>query len=287
MRSIFKDPDLQKEFERKGFVEMPALDSNDIRELHEIFLRHEKEYAQPFHTSHFSTEINYKTEINDAIFRIVFDRIAPILENCKPIFGNLMIKHGMNDYAMPLHADWTYVNEDEFRSISAWIPLIDTNEENGCLGVIEGSHRVSEKIRGPNIQQNSYTKDKDWVKKYGNLLPTKAGHAILFDHALMHYSPPNTVDGTRPALNLSIVPAEADIFHYCIPEGSQEIEVYRVDGTEFYLKYSHYQRPETSSLIRRQPADSVKWVDKKMENFNPNKKKNLLERLADILHKQH
>jgi len=285
MRSIFKDPDLQKEFERKGFVEVPALDGNDIAELLEIFRRHEKEYAQPFHTSHFSTEINYKQEINDAIFRIVFDRLAPFLDNCRPIFGNLMIKRGMNDCAMPLHADWTYVNEEEFRSIAAWIPLIDTNQENGCLGVIEGSHRISEKVRGPNIQQNGYIRDNEWIKKYGKLIPTKAGNAILFDHALMHYSPPNISEEIRPALNLSIVPAEADIFHYCIPEKSQEIEVYKVDGTEFYMKYSHYQRPETKSLIRRQPASTVKWVDKKMEKFKPYKKKSILDQLADVYHR--
>ncbi|CAK9249854.1 unnamed protein product [Sphagnum jensenii] len=195
-----------------------------------------------------------------------------------------MIKPGMNDFAMPLHADWTYVDEDQFRSVAVWIPLIDTNEENGCLGVIEGSHKISEKVRGPNMQQNSYTKDKDWVKKYGKLLPTKAGHAIIFDHALMHFSPPNKFDTIRPALNLSIVPEEAEIYHYCIPEGEKEIEVYKVEDPEFFLKYSHYKRPETDTKIRTLPVDSVKWVDEKMNNFRPLQKRNLLGRIASLLH---
>lgn len=285
MRNIFKDSALQKDFERKGYVEVPALDSTDITGLHELFVQHRDEYAQPFHTSHFSTEINYKRRVHEGIVNIVFPRLAPVLENVKPIFGNLMIKHGMNDYFMPLHADWTYVDENKFRSLAAWIPLIDTDEENGCLGVIEGSHKVSDRIRGPRIQQTSYTKDKEWVKKYGKLIPVKAGHAILFDHALMHYSPPNKTSGSRPALNLSMVPAEAALFHYCMPEGASDIEVYRADGSEFYLRYNNYQRPETNSLIRTLSADTVKWVDAKMENFDPYKKKGILDQLADVYHR--
>jgi hypothetical protein len=285
MRNIFKDSTLQKDFERKGYVEIPALVSSDIAGLHELFVQHTDEYAQPFHTSHFSAEINYKRRVHEAIVNIVFPRLAAVLENVKPIFGNLMIKHGMNDYFMPLHADWTYVEESKFRSLAAWIPLINTDQENGCLGVIEGSHKLSDKIRGPRIQQTSYTHDKVWVEKYGTLIPVKAGHAILFDHALMHYSPPNRTAGSRPALNLSMVPAEADLFHYCIPEGASDIEEYHVDNSEFYLRYNNYQRPETNSLIRTLPADTVKWVDSKMESFNPYKKKGILGQLVDYYHR--
>jgi hypothetical protein len=247
--------------------------------LNAVYLQHKEQYAQPFHTSHFSNEIEYKRQVNDTIVKVVYPKLASVLENYKPIFGNLMIKHGMNDYFMPLHADWTYVNEDEFRSIAVWIPLVNTDEKNGCLGVIEGSHKVISKIRGPRIQLSGYVHDKDWVKKYGKLLPLKAGHAIIFDHALMHYSPANNTEQTRPALNLSLVPDGTDIMHYCIPEGSGDIEVYRVDGSEFFLRYSNFQKPETNSLIRTLPANTVALVDEKMENFTPFKKKNLLARI--------
>jgi hypothetical protein len=210
---------------------------------------------------------------------VVFPKLEPLLKNYMPIFGNLMIKHGMNDYFMPLHSDWTYVNEDEFRSIAAWVPLVDADENNGCLGVIEGSHKVISKIRGPRIQLSGYVNDKNWVKKYGKLLPVKAGTAIIFDHALMHYSPANNTSQSRPALNLSMVPEETEIVHYCIPEGSTEVEMYRVEGSEFFLKYSNFQRPETNSLIGTLPANTIILVDEKMENFTPLKKKNLLARI--------
>ena len=279
MRNIFKDTTLQKNFENKGYVEIPLLDAADILQLNNVYLQHKEQYGQPFHTSHFSNEIDYKRQVNDTITKVVFPKLEPFLENYKPIFGNLMIKHGMNDYFMPLHSDWTYVNEDEFRSIAAWISLVDTDEKNGCLGVIEGSHKVISKIRGPRIQLSGYVHDKEWVKKFGKLLPVKAGHAIIFDHALMHYSPANNTSQTRPALNLSMVPADAGVMHYCIPEGSSEIEMYRVDNSEFFLNYSNFQKPGTNSLIRTLPANTVALVDEKMEKFTPFKKKNLLERI--------
>lgn len=278
MRNIFKDNVLQKELEDKGYIQLPLLDSADIAQLYEVFTRHNAEYNQPFHTSHFSTEVNYKRQVNEAVIKIVFAKLTAVLENCRPIFGNLMIKQGNSDYFMPLHADWTYVDEDKFRSIAVWIPLVDTNEENGCLGVIEGSHKVMSKIRGPRIAVTSCNYNEEWIRKFGKLLPVKAGCAIIYDHALMHYSPPNKSKEARPALNLSIVPAEADIIHYCIPEGAGEIEVYKVDNSEFYLNYNNYQRPETNSLIRKQPVDTVTWIDEKMKQFNPNKKTGFLSR---------
>lgn len=279
MRNIFKDNALQKELEYKGYVQIPLLDSDDILRLYDVFVRHNTEYNQPFHTSHFSNEVGYKRQVNEAVSEVVFSRLEELLENYRPIFGNLMVKQPGSDYFMPLHADWTYVDEDKFRSIAVWIPLIDTNEENGCLGVIEGSHKVMSKIRGPRIQVSSYNNDKDWVKKFGKLLPVKAGHAVIYDHALMHYSPANKSKEPRPALNLSIVPAEAGVVHYCIPEGAEEIEVYRVDSSEFYLHYNNYQRPETNSLIRTLPVNNVKWIDEKMEHFSNTKKKSFLARI--------
>lgn len=279
MKNVFKDTILQNQFDTKGYVQIPLLQADDIATLTQVFLQHQTEYGQPFHTSHFSSTPEYKRQVNQTVIEVVFPRLRPVLENCLPIFGNLMIKQPNSDYFMPLHADWTYVDENKFRSLAVWVALIDTDETNGCLGVIEGSHRIMGKIRGPRIQLSTYQHDKDWVKKFGKLLPSKAGHAIIYDHALMHYSPANKSGQPRPALNLSVVPAAAGVIHYCIPEGATEIEEYRVDNSEFYLKYNNFQRPETNTLVRTLPANVITVVDEKMEKFEPAKKKSFLSRI--------
>lgn len=267
MKAVFKNPIVQKTFWEEGYVMTPLLDEAEIEKLLRLFREHAAQYQTAFHTSHFSTDKQYKQAVNDAIIETVFPKIQDRLLGFRPIFGNFMIKNPGSDYFMPLHADWTYVDEDQFRSIAIWIPLVDTSRENGCLGVIDGSHRLMNKIRGPRIQQSSYQHDKSWVKQCGKLLPMKAGYAVIYDHALLHYSPANTTDSVRPALNLSLVPEGAEIIHYCIPEGAAEIEVYSVKDAAFYINYDNYQRPETNSLIKTLPPDSVEWIDDRMEKF--------------------
>jgi ectoine hydroxylase-related dioxygenase (phytanoyl-CoA dioxygenase family) len=178
-----------------------------------------------------------------------------------------MIKNPDKKIFMPLHADWTYVDENQYRSMSVWVPLVDTDENNGSLGVIAGSHRVMNKIRGPRIRQSSYDHDKLWTQKYGKLLPAKAGTAVIYDHALMHFSPPNYSSIPRPAINLSLVPDEAQAIHYCIPEGAHDIEKYEVNDKSFYMEYDNFQRPRRQKPIEHLPVDSVKWIDEKMNNF--------------------
>ena len=126
-------------------------------------------------------------------------------------------------------------------------------------------------------------KNEYWAKKYGTLLNMKAGDAVLYHHGLLHFSPPNKTNQTRPAINLTVVPKEADCIHYCLPEDASEIEMYRVESPEFYLHYSHFQRPEANTLIRKLPIEIVKYIDPKMKNYKIKKWKNkLLKLFLDI-----
>lgn len=267
MSQIFKNEEYQKGISEKGFVQIPLLTGATIKELIRFFEQQSANITEPFHASHFSVDKSYKQATHDIISKIVFSAIEPLLNSFIPIFGNFMVKQADPNIFMPLHADWTYVDENKHRSIAIWIPLIDTNEENGCLGVIKDSHRIMNKIRGPGIQQSSYTYDKEWVRVLGELLPTKAGSAIVYDHALLHFSPPNQSAKIRPALNLSLVPQEAEIIHYCIPEGASEIEVYKVENPQFYIHYNNFQRPETGGLTARLPADTVSFIDERVNLF--------------------
>jgi hypothetical protein len=268
---VFKDPLLQKQFERKGYVHLSSLlGAVEIETLSTLFKKFQSEYNGAFHTSHFSTDITYKQQVHDAIARVVFPKAAPYLNNFLPAFGNFMVKNPDHERFMPLHADWAYVDEDLFCSVSIWVPLTDVSAHNGCLGVIEGSHKLTNRIRGPLIHQSSYKHDKDWVSRLGKLIPMKAGDAIIYNHSLMHYSPPNKSNIPRPALNLSVVPQNVPLLHYCKPEGATEIEVYEVEDSNFYIRYNNFQRPQMGKLIKTLPDSIVGLIDERMENYkNP------------------
>jgi hypothetical protein len=268
MLPAFNDPLLQKQFDQKGYVLLPSLLSDvDIRTLTDLFVRFQSECIGPFHTSHFSTDVAYKKQTHDTIVDVVFPKVAPYLNDFAPLFGNFMVKNPDPTVALDLHADWTYVDEQRFNSVAVWVPLIDVDAQNGCLGVIDGSQKVTNKIRGPLIRQSSRDHESEWEKRYGKLLPMKAGDAIIYDHALLHYSQANKTSKARPALNLSLAPAQAPWIHYCMPEGAADIEMYSVTDTEFYIKYNHFKRPDTGRMIQKISPSAVQYMDERMHKF--------------------
>ena len=238
MNVAFRDAKLQKVFEQEGYIVLPSLLSDeDILCLTNLFASFQIQYLDAFHTTHFSTDVNHKKIVHDAIAKIVSATTVPYLNNFIPLFGNFMVKNSDTKNCMPMHADWTYVDEKNFCSVSVWVPLIDVDEKNGCFGVVAGSHKITNIIRGPQIKQtSSLERDKVWEKRYGKLIPMKAGDAIIYNHALLHYSLANTSNIARPAINLSMAPA-VPWLHYCRPE--TDIEVYRVADTSFYTHYNN------------------------------------------------
>lgn len=268
MRSTFRDSSLQKDFERKGFLIFPGLlSAADVAVLRDLFASFRSECAGPFHTSHFSSDLAYKKRVHDTMASVIVPKVAPYLNDYAPLFGNLMVKNPDPQVAMDLHADWSYVDEAQSRSVAVWSPLVDTTPDNGRFGVIGGSHKITNMVRGPLIRQSTRDNESLWERLYGRLLPMQAGDVIIYDHALLHYSPPNKSSEARPAINLSFAPQEGPWLHYCQPEGSDEIEVYEVTDPEFYMQYDHFRRPQLGKLCRTiKPSEST-YIDGRMNTF--------------------
>ncbi len=282
MNRVFMDTSLQRTFENKGYVVIPSLlTGENILNLKGLSVQFEKQFEGTFHTTHFSTNIDYKQQVHDTISNQAFPKLSPFLNDFIPLFGNFMIKNADGKTSMDLHADWTYVDETKHTSAAVWVPLIDVNEENGCFGLIERSHQITNDIRGPRIRQSTQQNDLAWSKKHGKLIPLKAGDAIIYNHRLLHFSPPNKSKIPRPAFNLTVVPKHVPLVHYCMPECTDEILMYEVQDSQFYILYNHFQKPETGTLIRTLPKNTVKFIDPLMENFRAiqfkNRIKNWLE----------
>jgi len=267
MKAIFKNPTSEKQFREQGYVVVDLLDETAVNTLRTAYDQHKENVTQPFHTTHFSTDPAYKQQVHDTISNTVFSFAGKLLNDFTPVFGNFMVKQTGPNSEMPLHADWSYVQENGLRSLAIWVPLVDTNKDNGCLGVIPGSHRISPAIRGPRLVQAQYENFKKWIEAKGKLLSMKAGQAVFYDHALMHYSPPNMSAENRPALNLSCVPQGAVLFHHCVPEGKEKIQVYKVEGNSFFIHYNNYQAPTLGTVTGTLEIASVPAVNDKMDEF--------------------
>jgi ectoine hydroxylase-related dioxygenase (phytanoyl-CoA dioxygenase family) len=120
--------------------------------------------------------------------------------------------------AVPWHQDksyWPGANANPV--ITVWIPLVDSTEENGCLHLIPGTHKMrvlefhSEQITGTGYLEIDDEHVADAKRRAPVLsLPVTAGTAILFNDRLMHMSTPNNSDHVRWSVDLRYQPTDQD-----------------------------------------------------------------------------
>lgn len=244
MLNVFRDKKLNHRFNKFGYVVVDFLKPEQVSQLGNFYSANPHPNAAAFHTTHFAEDKVYKKEIHTAITKALQPGITDLLLNYQPVLGNYMVKEGRGTGPMPLHADWTYVQEPQHASISIWVPLVDTNEENGCIGVIPFSQHLSHPIRGPRILQWEYPTNDKLISAMGKLLPMKAGQALIYDHRLLHYSPANNSPHVRPAVNLSLVPCNVRVIHYTVPLNEHQLHLYDVTSNDFYIYYDNFKKPE-------------------------------------------
>lgn len=251
--SPFRQASLNCQYHLDGYVTMPLVSHEGIERLRGLYESTSKQVLKGFHTTHFSADREMKRAVHAGVCAILSPLLAPVLNEFTPVFGNFMVKEADGDSPVPMHADWTYVDEHQHVSVSVWIPLTDTDERNGCLSVIPGSHRLSYHIRGPRIAQWDVPCNFELIDAFGRPLPIRAGEAVIYDHRLLHYSDTNMSGKVRLAVNLSLVPKGVPMFHYTIPEGETEINAFAVNHPNFFVEYDNFQMPDSGELLWKRP----------------------------------
>lgn len=246
---VFRDEKLNYHLNKYGYACIDLLNQEQVDSLLTFYNKNPINANSGFHTTHFSTDKDLKKSIHNYITTLVWPELNKFLVDFKSVFSNFMIKEPREDSVMPLHADWTYVDETASCSIAAWIPLCDTNQENGTFGVIPFSQHLSGNIRGPRILQWEYPFNEEIIGKAGKLINMKSGQAIVYNHKLLHFSPPNNGEKTRHAINISMVPLHTELIHYTIPEGFDKIQIYKPEDEAFYLDYDNFQVPNSGTKI--------------------------------------
>lgn len=114
--------------------------------------------------------------------------------------------------AAPWHQDCGVVNPeaDETQMITVWFPLMDTDEENGCLQVVPGSHRGEDMLihcpGGKAVQGNLAIPESEFEAGKGIAVPLKKGDALFFSKYTVHSSFPNNSDRIRWSFDLRYHP---------------------------------------------------------------------------------
>ena len=98
------------------------------------------------------------------------------------------------------HQDSHYFGQDaaSHRIITAWLPLVNTDETNGCMRVIPGSHQWGYQQAEMDEEHHAY-RPLEGPSLRGDVVecPMRVGDVLIFNNLLMHCSGANTSDHIR------------------------------------------------------------------------------------------
>lgn len=150
--------------------------------------------------------------------------------------------------AFPLHQDSQYYGKasQHAHTVTVWIPLVDVNEENGCLFVIPGSHKweLYDSARDENSNMRSFVD----VEARGTPIPIpmKAGDILLFHNMTFHGSKVNHTDGVRWSVDI----------RYVRTLGTQATSSTEQAGVEFMFEKMRNVSLHAAMVVR---GDGPRW----------------------------
>jgi|JI6StandDraft_1071083.scaffolds.fasta_scaffold15919_4 ectoine hydroxylase-related dioxygenase (phytanoyl-CoA dioxygenase family) len=266
-QNIFKNPEHQRLFNRQGFIVLPLLDIDTVNKLNLVFDNlHQNLPAKGFMTSGYSKDYNYKLNSSNSIIELLAPKIKMILDNFQTIGASFSYKLPSPESDFNLHQDWTVVDEKNDISVNVWIPLCDTNIENGTLFVLPGSHYANFPVhRSPTIGYVYNTKEKEEVVKQ-KLIPisVKAGTAVIINHSLIHYSPPNLSKNVRKAIIAGYTNKGAQMYFYYKKPNKNIVDIYKITN-DFYNRFTDFHKQVYDNPEYAEYEKSIKY---KLPNLN-------------------
>ena len=245
IQPLFKDPEVQKFFEAEGYVKLPVLSEADINELLDFYtsLGLKSEGGYGFNISMDGTDKEVISKITKKIFELALPKASVHFQNAKPFVTSFVVKEPNPLSVVPVHQDWSFVeDENKHCSVTCWIPLVDTNLENGALGVVRGSHKFFYNFRPSPAPQvpSPISEHMFTIFPYLKLVEMKAGEALIFDNRTFHGSPSNTSAGPRVAFGIGFTQSDAKLCHYYLKPGGNKDTVfkYKIDPP-FFEKYNN------------------------------------------------
>lgn len=235
MQALLRDPSLQHALDRDGFVVVPLLSAPQVERLRALYastIRPDDVTGLYESSRHNPYAVN--RTINDAIRAEVEAAGRDVFLPSRLYGGTFMVKSPVDSDVLPLHQDWSVVDEERHRSIFVWCPLVDVAPSTGCLYVLPGSHRYFRTLRSGTYPSDRFVLPVE-LHAATRDVALKAGEAVLYFDALFHGSHANRGDAARVVVTARVVEADAPLvyFHKASPTA---VDVYEVNP-EFYLTH--------------------------------------------------
>lgn len=256
MRRLLINDDAENQFHRDGFITLDLLSSEKVKELLELIsnlnqghIKNSIEENSTYKLSFFNNDLEFKKKVFNTLTEFFQPIVDEHLKDYKPLIINIFDKEpGKGE--VPIHQNWTFVDEDKYTSVSVWIPLVNVKRDNGTLEVVKGTHKILSKYRSPSLPWVFDELNDVLKKKYLDPFELKIGEAAIIDDGILHWSSENKTNIVRTAVQLIMIPSDADAIHYHKVENEEDTRVYKVDPL-FFMQFNMKDIPEGYSIIDR------------------------------------
>lgn len=227
---IFSDPSVDAEFRTKGYIVLPLLKSDEVEALHHIWKHFVPVESPDFFSTIYIQDIELRRAITDSIWQLTGPHIAKLVPNHRLSSSNFISKPINSARGrIGLHRDWSFTDPANGISVNFWCAMQDTNEANGCMYVVPGSHALAQNQICPATSINSGPWDTvvDILEKRCRVhIPLKAGECLFWDQRLLHGSEANTLSNNRLAMTGTTLPVNAPfVFYMRIPDQPDRLEI--------------------------------------------------------------
>lgn len=240
-RVLFMNEEHEIFFKKNGYVLIENfLNSKECLALKDLYYKKEfNKKNKGFHRTLDRLDIKNKMEVCKGIDSVVSQNSKSILKEYRYLLTSFMTKEpgaGLFD----VHQNWTFVDERYFDSLVIWIPLQDTSAQNGTMYFVPGSHLLDKGIRGNNIIWKYENIKDELVLKKMVRVDMKAGDAVIFDDATIHYTSANLSGEPRISIAQVMIPDEAQPIFYNFNIAKNSLEKYAIDKDFYHLFMNRY-----------------------------------------------
>ncbi|MCZ2393622.1 MAG: phytanoyl-CoA dioxygenase family protein [Chitinophagales bacterium] len=275
-KPVFKDPALQEKYLQQGYVILPALEPDKVKEmiqLHDLTHPNVDELPNCYNTSDHALSIEAKRKVSEEIAKVLQPLFKNYLNDFKGIYFNYIGKKPGDNSIRYLHQDYSFCDESKYNGYNIWIPLHDITKENSYFSIVRNSYQFFHSYRGRQLRHKFEANTNKIMDNICTDLFPKAGEALIYNTASLHHTPLNVSNASRIAISVMSIPQEAKVSLYQPSEEKKGyVERYEVDE-EFLLEYPTWERIEGLDYVELVPYDEkeVSWSELENAYYQYNK----------------
>lgn len=252
MRRTFIDSEHEAGFRRDGFLLVDELlEPSEVQRLLAGYAPFHEQHANAFGATALLRDREVRRQVHRVVSESLQARVLPLMDDYRLVLASFAVKRPVGGQSeVALHQDLSFVDERQATGVSVWCPLTDVNVDNGCIGVVRGSHVLNDNFREPGPLAYAPELVRAIARDFLSYVPMRAGQALFVDNRVFHGSPPNQTDQIRIVAGAVAVPSTSRLL-YChrdLERAADRLEVWEVPS-DFYLRHNIGERPQEGGHV--------------------------------------